>query len=294
MLEEIIELIKEKRPKLSKSSITTYASLLKNIYVKSFGIDKFNIKLFDKSDIVIKTLLETCFKTRKTILSALYIITENEDYKDLMLKDINDYNTEINKQEKDDKQIDSWVTEKEIQDIYKDLVKEANYCYKKSKLSMTDLQTIQMFIIMSLLGGVLIPPRRSKDFVDFKIKNINKSTDNYLEGDKLFFNSYKTNKTYGQQALTIPKELVKILKKWININPTDYLLFDSKENKLTAVKLNQRLNKIFDGKKVGVNQMRHTFLTEKFKDTIDTNKKLKNTFKDMGSSVAQFETYIKK
>jgi len=56
---------------------------------------------------------------------------------------------------------------------------------------------------------------------------------------------------------------------------------------LTSVKLNQRLNKIFGGKKISVNALRHTFLTEKYQD-------LPDDLQEMGSSVSMATTYIKK
>jgi hypothetical protein len=56
--------------------------------------------------------------------------------------------------------------------------------------------------------------------------------------------------------------------------------------------LNQRLNKIFD-KKVGVNQLRHTFLTDKYKKTSEESKALANDMETMGSSKSMADTYIK-
>lgn len=295
MSEIINNLINEKRPKLSKTSVTTYSSLLKNVYDKIYPNDEtYKFEKFNNSKKIIEFLSDINYRTRKTILSALFIITENEDYKNKMLEDINDYNLEIGKQEKDDKQKKSWVDGEEIKNIFSELEKESKYLYKKKNLTDKDYQDIQQYIIMSLLSGIYIPPRRSKDFVDFKIKNINKDTDNYFENGKLFFNSYKTAKFYGQQSIECPKDLIKILKKWISKNPTDYLFFDTNQNQLSNVKLNQRLNKIFEGKKVGVNQLRHSFLTDKYQDLIETNKDLKKDFKLMGSSDGQFITYVKK
>ncbi len=294
-MENIKNIINEKRPRLGESSVKTYLSILKNIYDKVYPDDtNYSIKKYDNSDKILDSLSDIDLRTRKTWLSALFVLTDNEDYKNQMIKDIEKYNKQIEKQEKDERQKESWVDSDEIKNIYSELEKEAKYRYKKKNLSDSDLQQIQFFIILSLLGGIYIPPRRSKDFTEFKIKNIDKEKDNYIEGNKLFFNSYKTSKFYGQQSVEIPKELMKIIKKWISVNPTDYLLFDSKENKLSNVKLNQRLNKIFDGKKVGVNQIRHTFLTDKYQDIIKVNKSLKNDMKSMGSSELQFETYVKK
>jgi hypothetical protein len=87
--------------------------------------------------------------------------------------------------------------------------------------------------------------------------------------------------------------LKNTLTKWIKINPTDYLLFDTNMNPLTSVKLNQRLNRLFDGKKVGVNQLRHTYLTDKYGDTLIKNKEIANTMSDMGSSANMLKTYVK-
>jgi hypothetical protein len=80
--------------------------------------------------------------------------------------------------------------------------------------------------------------------------------------------------------------------KWVKINPNEYLLFDNNGNKLNSVKLNQRLNKIFNGK-VSVNALRHTYLTDKFGEQIEKNKEIANTMEKMGSSSSQLTTYVK-
>jgi site-specific DNA-adenine methylase len=132
------------------------------------------------------------------------------------------------------------------------------------------------------------------DYVNMRIKgDIDKDKDNYIDKNKFVFNSYKTAKVYGKQELSIPKPLQTILKKWIAVNPTDYLLFDTNGNKLTNVKLNQRFNKIF-GKKASVNAMRHTYLTDKYKPLMEQQKKMAEDMKDMGSNANnQASTYVK-
>ena len=64
-------------------------------------------------------------------------------------------------------------------------------------------------------------------------------------------------------------------------------------NKLSSVKLNQRFNRIFNGKKVSVNNFRHTYLTDKYKRTSEENKSLSNDMEAMGSSTNMADTYIK-
>lgn len=272
--------ILSKRPTLSKSSVVTYASILRNLYKKVFN-DDLDFKRFDETEPILTYLNDVEPKKRKTILSALVVITNNQAYRTLMMNDIQVYQKESENQEKGQE----WVTPTEIQTLWNDLKKDADLLYKKKVLNPVDFQTIQSYIILSLLGGIFIPPRRSKDFVDFKITDIDKDKDNYVEKNKMIFNSYKTFKTYGRQTVDIPKPLVSILKKWLSINPTPYLLFDSHNQPLSSVKLNQRLNKMFD-KKVGVNALRHTYLTDKYSD-------MKSTTEMMGTSVAMIPLYVK-
>jgi len=289
----IIRTITKNRPNISKSSIKTYSSILRSLYKKVFDDEDYKMDNFENSKEILKHLNTLEPNKRKTILSALVVITDNKDYRNQMLEDIKDYNKEQSKQEKTETQKQNWVETEEVNKIFLELEKNAKLLYKKNKLSNDDLQEIQQYIIMALLSGVFIPPRRSKDYVDFKIKNVDKTKDNYIDKNKLIFNSYKTAKTYGKQELQIPQELNPILKKWIKVNPTDYLLFDSGLNKLSNVKLNQRLNKLF-GKKVAINQLRHTYLTGKYGDLIDKKNELSKDFKDMGSSQNMESIYIKK
>jgi len=289
----IEETITKNRPNISKSSLKTYESILRNLYINVYDDNDYKIKNFDNDEKILNYLKGLPVNKRKTILSALVVITDNKHYRDQMLDDIKEYNKNTSKQEKTEAQNDNWVNNDDIVKIHDTLKRNANILYKKETIKMNDLQDIENYIIISLLGGIYIPPRRSKDFVDFKISNIDKDKDNYFDGTSLIFNSYKTAKTYGQQKVLVPKDLKPILKKWIKNNPTEYLLFDNQLNKLSNVKLNQRLQKIF-GKKVGVNGLRHTYLSEKYSDLIDTKSKLAKDMSDMGSSMIQETTYIKK
>jgi hypothetical protein len=295
MSETIINYIKQKRPTIGASSLKTYESILRNLYDKlDFDTKGYNMSLFDTdSDKVLEYLKKIEPKKRKTVLSALVVITDNKDYRNLMLDDIKEYNKEEAKQTKTKSQEENWVEKDDLTSISDVLKFNAKLLYKKSKLSNTDLQDIQNYIILELFNGNHIPPRRSKDYVNFKIKNINKDEDNYMNKNTFIFNSYKTAKTYGQQKVDIPNELKSIINKWIKVNPTDYLLFDTSLHPLTNVKLNQRLNKIF-GKKAGVNQMRKTYLSSKYGSMIDTKKELDEDMKKMGSSNLQENIYIKK
>jgi integrase len=292
MTDKIKTAIKEKRDTLSPTSIKSYASTLKSLYEKVFNDKDYDLSKFKDTSKIIKFLDDVPPNRRKTILSALVVITDDKDYRNLMLGDIRDYNKEIHKQEKSDTQKENWVNGDEIKQLWEDLKTETDLIYKKKNLKPADLQEIQSFIILSLLGGIFIPPRRSLDYCDFVIKG-DRDKKNYLDKNELVFNHYKTSKYYGEQRLTIPKPLKAILTKWISVNPTNTLLFDRNLAPLNSVKLNQRFNKMFGGRKVAINAMRHTFLTEKYKKHSEEQKAIDADMTDMGSSGNMSDTYIK-
>ena len=293
MSEIIKETIIKMKPNISKSSVNTYNSILKNLYKRIFGDGDVVMSNFEETTKILSHLKDIEPNKRKTVLSALVVITDNKKYRDQMMKDIEEYKSNESNQLKNEKQTESWVEKDEIAELYEAMTKNVKILYKKKELTMADLQEIQNYIILCILSGIFIPPRRSKDYVDFKIKDIDHEKDNYINKKKFVFNSYKTAKTYQRQEIPIPPELMKILNKWIKINPTDYLLFDINGKKLTNVKITQRLNKIF-GKKASVNQLRHSYLSDKYQETIKLNKDMADDMKAMGSSRNQEQIYIKK
>jgi hypothetical protein len=292
----IKELIKQKRDSLSNSSLTTYASILKNLHKKVFDDKHFSLSDFDETERVLDYLKDVPPNKRKTILSALVIVSSGkvaDDYRTKMNEDVSAYNAEIQKQTKSETQRENWIETNEIQEIFRNLENDAKVLYKKTNKSVSDLQAIQNYIIVALLGGMFIAPRRSLDYVNFKIKNIDREKDNYLDKNKMVFNCYKTSKTYGRQEIEISKPLKSILTKWIKLNPSEYLLFDGNMNQLSSVKLNQRMNRIFGNRAISVNAMRHTYLTDKYKKTSEENKQLAEDMTNMGSSVNMSDVYIK-
>jgi hypothetical protein len=155
-------------------------------------------------------------------------------------------------------------------------------------------------VLLSLYNGHVVP-RRALDYVAMKYQNYNTKTDNYMDLNKdiFVFNVFKTAQKNGEdlkgtQMLEIPPGLKKILSKWVSVIPreVDTLLFNSNLEPLNAVSLNQRLNKIFGGKK-SVNSLRHFYLTSKYKELMEETEKMEQDLNDMGSSAAQAKTYIK-
>ena len=293
-MESIKETIIELRPNLSKQSVATYTSILKNLYTKVFGSETFDLNKFNETKKILEHLKTLEPNKRKTVLSALVILTDKKEYREQMLTDINKYNEEQHKQEQSEKQSESWVHGDEIKKLISTFEKEIKLLYKKQNLTITDLQTIQNYIILCLLSGQEgFPPRRSLDFTEMRIRNYEKNVHNIFNGKDFIFNNYKTVKTYQTQQFPVPKLLGLILKKWIKINQNDYLLVDRKGLKLSPVTLNQRLNKIFGGKNVGVNILRHSYLTEHTKSVTDL-REIYERAEVMGHSPSQALLYIKK
>jgi len=291
-MSDLKEFIKDKRPALSEGSLKTYTSILKSLHKKIWG-GEIKVKDFDDSKKVLEFLKELEPNKRKTLLSALVVITDDSEYRKLMMSDVSDYNKQIGKQEKTENQKANWVDTDEVKVIYDNLKRNADLLYKKKDHTANELQQIQNFIILALMSGVFIPPRRSLDYCEFKIRNVDKEKDNFLDKNKLIFNRYKTFSTYGQQSVDIPVQLRNILTKWSKINPSEYLLVDTNGNKLNSVKLNQRFNSIFGGRKIATNQLRHTFLTGKYAETSKKQKELEEDMAEMGSSTNVAKTYIK-
>lgn len=282
--------LKEKRPSLTESTLKTYQSILNSLWKKVYGKEEFTMSKFNKVQPLKEKLDEMSLATRKTTLSALYVLTGNEDFRKLMMEDIEKTNGINSKQEMNEKQKEAYVSQEDLHNRFLEMDKQIKAMYKSKDYNFGK---IQEYIILALLSGIYIPPRRSLDYTAFKIKNIDKENDNYFDKNKLYFNKYKTSNKKGQQVVDVPKELVSILKKWISINPTEYLLFDTNKNPMSSVKLNQKLQRMF-GKKVGINTMRHSYMTDKYGALIHAKQSMADDFEKMGSSEMQEKVYIQK
>jgi hypothetical protein len=300
-MNKIKEQIVKNRPELSKASVSTYSSILKSLFLKDGG-DKDDISLewFNNQDKIIDLLKDIESTKRKTILSALVVINQgndNDKYKKLMMDDGKEADKIINSQTMTTKQSENWITQEQIKNKYKELYSDIKtYLVKKDNLSMAEFQKFQNLIILSLASGLYFPPRRAMDLVFLKLKDVDSEKDNFLDMKKkrLVWNKYKTAKFYGTQySDNLPTEFLALMKKFIKFNNYDYMLVDTNGDQLSSVKLNQRINKIFDNKKVGVNIFRHSFLSEKYKDVPALDDILK-TADGMGHSVVEALQYVKK
>jgi hypothetical protein len=296
-MESIEDCIKENKPNISASSIKTYKSLLKNLYYKHHSKEtKMNCDWFNEQDTIIEILKEKPPSARKTYLASLMSVAKKTDkYKELISKDIKETN-EFNKtQTKTPTQEANWKDFSEIKDIVeKQYEKVKGYLKSKKDLSKEEFGKLQDYIILALTTGVYIPPRRSLDWTLTKWKGYDREKDNFLDlkAGKFVFNIYKTSKFYDRQEIPIPKAFKAILKKFVSLLNSDYLIVNNKNEPFTIQRLTQKLNVLLDGK-ISTSMLRHIFLSEKLKD-VPKLTELENLSKDMGHSITQQLEYVKK
>ena len=185
------------------------------------------------------------------------------------------------------------MTIEEIQKVYDELFTTVTAMFQKKLLA--NYQTIIHFILLGCLGAGLsgLPPRRSLDYTEMKVKNFDVNKDNYYRNGVFYFNIYKTSKTYGQQTLDVKSlapESNKILKKWVTVNPTDYLLFSSVEKKLEPSQVTRMIGNIL-GKNISTDLLRHIYLTEKYGKV---QEEMKTDSEAMGHDTQTQALYIKK
>jgi len=287
-----------KDKELSSNSLKTYASIIKKIYHEIFkGSGELKPRLFiDNLNKVVKFLEDHPLNQRRNLYTALYAYTNHEPYQKLMSSDVKGYMEGMKTQEKSPQQEKNWIEFDEVKKKLKLLKKHADFLYElkpEGDFTMAEFQIIQNYILLLISSGIYFPTRRSKDWFDFKIKSIDLNEDNYIEGNKLIFNSYKGSNLKGEQTIKVNKTVRDSLEKWISINPTKYLLFDKNEKQLTAVHTTQRLNKIFGGKKVGTTMLRHIRTTNMFGGNVGLIKEMEDEFNSMGSSIKMAHIYVK-
>ena len=284
--ETISKHLRANREKISDSSIKTYASMLSSINKKLDG--EKDLEFFSKDkDKIINHIKENISsnQTQKTLLSALYILTDLKEYKDLMLEICKKVNDNYKEQKMSVKQKEHRISFEEVKNKVNDLLNMLK--------TNPSLNSYELFLIAAFSSGVYSPPRRS-EFAFVKIKNFDRRTDNYLEKNKIVFNSYKTAKKYGSQIYEVQLPLIPILKKYLKMNKTDYL-FPKRNGDvcMTNVDYNRTLQKIF-GKTISVDNLRSIYLSEKY-EKIPSLVVMEKTTEAMGHTVStSLENYVKK
>jgi len=296
------------KPNISCSSRKLYTH---NLTKLNGGKPLRDFKFLSKPEEVLKHLDTLKPNTRRTylisIVSALKDRPETK-YKKLYAKfyePLDKLNKTLkNNTEKTEKVKENWMEQSEVDGKLGDLEKIIPSIKDKKKISPEEYSDLLKLVVLSLY--TLQAPRRNKDYVDMLIvKKVPEGTaHNYLDTSKWewVFNNYKTGKTYKQQIITIPAEIISILETYFKFHPqakeikkksagpVPFLAYSDGEPVKTSTEMTRLLNRIF-GKSVGCSLLRSIYLTDKYgKQT----QELKQDAKDMGTSldIAQ-NNYIK-
>ena len=295
-MDEIKSTVKKNRPNIADSSVKTYCSIISNLYKymkKTQDLDGCVDYLTKHPKEVLEYLKEKDGSKRKTMLASLVVLTEKhphtvELYRKQMLDDAHKHNDKEKDQEKTESQKENWISQDELKKIYGDLDKDSRPLLSKTSLKPNEFQRLQNFVILSLY--VLNPPRRLLDYTEMRIKGTD-DTGNYISKSKFIFNKYKMSRKHGREEITINPKLKFILDKWKKLNPHEWLLVGMTDKKFSSSQLQQRLNSIL-GKKASVNILRHSFLSDKYKDI--NIRDMEETAEAMGHSKEQAMLYVKK
>jgi len=238
---------------------------------------------------------------RTYLISICTVLSDNETYKKqyneyyTLLKDSN--NLLKNNTTKSEKQEENWISEEDINKIYNEYKENAESIIssKRKKLNEKDYNVILSYLILSLY--LLIPPRRSLDYIKMLIGVDSDKDYNYLDVNtsKFYFNNYKTSGKYACQVVDIPNNLMDVIKLYLlkRSGTKKDLFFLVKYNgepfKDSSV-MTRLLNKIFK-KKVSVSMLRNIYLTEKYSKQ---NKEKEEDAKAMGTSTNMIDTQYTK
>ena len=288
--QEIAEKIASNRPKLGASSLKTYVSILSNIYkgMKGAGdkIDFFS----DNVKEILDYLKSKNNQTLKTSLSALFVLTGKQEYRDVMMQVMKEVTATYQEQKKSPSQAENWMSEAEVKDVY--FAQLDNALHMLSTKKIFSASKYIEFLLVGFLSGAVIPPRRSMDYGEMMIRNYDPKVDNFYKAGKFYFNKYKTSSTYGLQTLDVPAPLNLMIKRWIKLNPRDYMLYSTNKQKLSSPQINRILNTAFGGKKISTNMLRHIYLSSVYAN-IPALSSIDRLAAEMGHSPAQAMEYIK-
>lgn len=278
--------LKANRPELKESSIKNYTSNLKSLYRTVFGNDLYKLEYFNETRPILEHVHQRPLSSQMALLSYLVVLTGNPVYQQEMkrMKEMRDQQVEA--REPPDEE--HTTSPEEIKEVFKRLKKKSTKIYKEGEYTPERLLDLQNTILVALMGNLYIPPRRSMDYVEMLLHS-KRDDKNYLDGNDLVFNVYKTSRTYGQQRVKMPAALKKLITEYQRVSPYEYLFTGLHGKPLHSI--TPRLTELF-GHPVGVNSMRRNS-TQQFEEFADQQPTVKTHMKGMGSSVGMLNHYCR-
>lgn len=266
-----------------------------NNYMRSLKISNCNKNFDSLAFLSKKKQVEECMEkykdgSRKAILTSICSVLKmygKEQLHKHYFEKLMTYNNPTTN-DKSQTQKENWMEWQDVLQVKKDLADTKDTKENRLRRMVVALYTE-------------IEPRRSLDYILMKVVpklKTDLSTEyNYLalKENVFVFNRYKTDKKYGQQKITIPKELRKSIDEYLAHHPLreekEYCFLINSHNEAFkgTNSITMLLNRIFK-KKISSSMLRHIFLTNKYGDDLKERKK---TAEKMGHSIAEQSDYIK-
>jgi hypothetical protein len=270
-----------------------------------------NLEFLKDYDEIISILNELSLNTKRdsliSIVSALSSLKrQNKQIREVYgryNKLLKEYNSEfIKSNDMSDGVKKSWLTKQEIDTAFNQLYLKVKKFRYKSDISTDQYKILFQLVVLGLYK--LLPPRRGSSYIKMIIATDNDAGNKInvfnTVSKKFIFKDYKTKKTYGIQEVSIPKNLMTILKIYLKF----HLMKNSmKLDKQVPFLVNwngfhgqpqlilNTLSKTF-GKSIGSASFRRTFATHKFGDMM---KEMESDSRKMGTSTEILQNhYIKR
>ena len=305
--------IQKARPNLKSNTVKQYEVQLRKLQ-SLFETDTWDF--LSDFDSVKDKLSDRHYTTQRnyynSIIVLLMALNHDKEYDDLIkeyVKARDSLNEKYVEQQStgkiSEKQKNNFVDLCEIQKMLSQMENEIKKerIKKKENITKNDLELLTAYTLFSFL--VRLPTRNDMAEMQLISKGeFNKLTDsknNYLvrEKSKMFIllTNYKTNKTYGNKLIDIPKHLEKILRIYIKLTKKsngDVVFTNFKGEPINRNAISQLLiktSKHYLDKSISSTMMRKIVLSDKF---CDTNKEKKEMSHITGHDISTMDSvYIK-
>lgn len=286
MKEDLIKILRERRPNISDSTLKTYASLILSLNKKVNNVGDDVLEFFTKKYKLVIDFIKEHHKseqTIKTILSSLFILTNVDEYRKVMI----DYCKSVNENYKQSKVANNRQEQLNVTiDDLKDKCREMLALLKKNPT----IENYQNYFITAVTSSLYFPPRRNLDWISMKCRNVNKKEDNYFDKNFIYFQKFKTRRYHDdptslERRIPMPAELYFYLKKFQKVSEdSDYLFYNKKGDPMTSPAWTKVLTKIYKNN-ITTDIIRSLFISDYLKGGMPSLQEFENTMAMMGSSV---------
>ena len=275
----------------SKNTIQTYKYDWRNaikVFYPNRDVDvddERNFKMLDFSlEKIMKKINKIAIKKRKRILNIIIVLkkamNKNKELTE-MREQLKKINLEIMGIEelnvKTDKQKQNWLEVKEYEALLNRLEEKTKDIFKQDNIGVKSRDKIQEYIILKFyklyhLRNDLAELKVIKHRDYIKLSKDEEKQDNWIIIDgrarNVILNNFKTKKSFKKVKIELDKELARVIRKFLKLNDTGYLLINQKGTPLTKNTFSvyfRRMMKKYTGKSVGSSLLRHIFISEKTK-----------------------------